>query len=693
MSTDKVVDAEEIKTKKFARTDLAWDYYIDYLIEAIDESNFMKRSEVKPMATPKDDLETHLTSRATHVRNAADIAKRIAKGLNLNHRYAYTGMLMHDAGHPFSAHEGEEMFTQIGEIYNVQYFHHNAKGVEVIKSENICEKAISKIPNIRNNPELKRRLEEEFPYFLDIVVSHDGEASAKDMNKKEDYYPDMKTAVRSKVTQATAENRYKCIAQTTEGKIAKFADVIAYLATDIRDGFRLGIYKDFPEEYLELFGGMFAEGYASTPEEKIQVARNIINQIKDERLRELVQDAKSEENREVINEANKITGEISANGINFESESEKVTEIVKRHIEAYRKAKGHEGMTDEEKNFLDSETQRIEEFVGKKLRVRSSVVAEVTSRMQEFFINDLLKNSRDSGQLQFSPTASKLFFKAKRINYETYVPGTKWLYQKDAQPRAAYELVDICAKSLIKSGAIAHKFYDRSMRKHITDEEAMKYLRTQYRSPEEYEKYKRQHNIRDIKTSKSRYTSSTTTDRATARKELFGNIYEYAQNEGETFAVRYMNTFKAIETQVRAKVQKAIDPSYEIKIIKDPKTFEELYRSRIDTDISQIRQRLLAIHPSLETITEKGQETFTEALIHEERQKMEEKMAIQISIDYLAGMTDRGFNELAIQTGHMKREDLTKSRVDIDTAFAKDKKVQALATAMQETVENSEEGR
>lgn len=695
MDTDKVVDDETIKTKKFVKTNLTWDHYIDYLIEAIDESNFMKRSEVKPMATPKDDLETHLTSRATHVRNAADIAKRIAKGLNLNHKYAYAGMLMHDAGHPFSAHEGEEMFTQIGEIYNVQYFHHNAKGVEVIKSENICEKAISKIPNIRNNPELKRKLEEEFPYFLDIVVSHDGEASAKDMNKKEDYYPDIKTAVRSKVTQATAENRYKCIAQTTEGKIAKFADVIAYLATDIRDGFRLGIYKDFPEEYLELFGEMFAEDYASTPEEKVQVARNIINQIKEERLRELVQDAKSEENRDVINEANKITGEISENEINFETDSEKVDEIVKKHIETYRKTKGYANMTDEEKSFLDSETQRIEEFVGKKLRVRSSVVSEVTSRMQEFFINDLLKNSTDSGKLQFSPTATKLFFKAKKINYETYVPGTKWLYQKDAQPRAAYGLVDICARSLIKSGAIAHKFYDKSMRQHITDEEAISYLKTQYRSPEVYEEYKKQHNIRNIKTSKSRYTSSTATDRTTARKELFGNIYEYTQNEGETFAVRYMNTFKAIETQVRAKVQKAIDPAYELKIVEEPKKFAELCRSKTDTDISKMRKRLLATHHNLETITENEQEKFTKALIQEEREKMEEKMAIQISIDYLAGMTDRGFNELAVQTGFMKREDLTKSRVDIETALAENKKVQELAAAMQETGDSSkqEEGR
>ena len=32
---------------------------------------------------------------------------------------------------------------------------------------------------------------------------------------------------------------------------------------------------------------------------------------------------------------------------------------------------------------------------------------------------------------------------------------------------------------------------------------------------------------------------------------------------------------------------------------------------------------------------------------------MERKMAIQLSTDYLAGMTDRSFAEIAIQTGHL----------------------------------------
>ena len=671
---------------KFKKTTLVWDKYMDYLIEAIDESNFMKRAEIKPMATPKDNLESHLTSRAIHQRNAANIARRIARGLELNEQYVYVGMLMHDAGHPFSAHEGEEMFTSIGEIYNVQYFHHNAKGVEVIQSENLCEKAISKIPNIRKQPELRRTLEDEFPYFLDIVVSHDGEASAQDMRKKEIQYPDIKTAVRNKVFNSAAKNSYKCIAQTTEGKIAKFADVIAYLATDLRDGFRLGIYKDFPESFIKLFGEMIASDFIATEDEKLKIAKTVINQIKEEKLRELVQDAKEPENREAIKVANEITSEIVRQQINFELNDEETNAIIRKHIVEYRKRKEKDGMTNEEKKFLDSDVQKIKEFVGKKLRVRSTVVTEVTSRMQEFFINDLLKNSKETGTLQFSPLGNRLFFQAKAINYDTYVPKVKWEYQKNAQPKAACGLVELCAQSLLKSGVIVNKFYDRAIRKYITDQEALKYFSAPYRDPQEYEEFKKRQEIRDVKTSSKRYTSASKRSKVKAQKELFSNVYEYAQNIGELFTTKYMNTFAVVETQVRNKMDKALDPKYQTNTSTITETAEELFKSKMDIDIEHIRENIQEKYKTL-SISPEHTELIIQQLIEEERQKMEEKMAIQLSIDYLAGMSDRAFNELAIQTGYMTKEDLQTERVDGNLMLQRNKKVEELSKAMKESID------
>ena len=240
------------------KTELAWDGYYNYLIEAMHESKFWKRAELKPMSTPKTNYEAHVSTRASHMQEAADIVKRLAEGLGLNGEFAYAGMLGHDAGHPFSAHEGEEIFTYLGELYNTQYFHHNAKGIEIILSEDICGNAISKIPNIEENPELRKKLEEDFYYILDMVISHDGEASAKDMAKKETQYDNIKEAVLDKMNKSNAQNDYKFVAQTSEGKLAKYADVIAYLASDMQDAFRLGIIEDFSDKYLELFGQMYS---------------------------------------------------------------------------------------------------------------------------------------------------------------------------------------------------------------------------------------------------------------------------------------------------------------------------------------------------------------------------------------------------------------------------------------------------
>ena len=62
-------------------------------------------------------------------------------------------------------------------------------------------------------------------------------------------------------------------------------------------------------------------------------------------------------------------------------------------------------------------------------------------------------------------------------------------------------------------------------------------------------------------------------------------------------------------------------------------------------------------------------------------------MAVQLSIDYLAGMTDRAFNELAIQTGYMVKEDLQTERVDGNPALQRNKKVEELSKAMRESVD------
>lgn len=675
---------------KMQRTNLAWDNYIDYLIDAINGSKFMKRAEDKPMATPKTAEESHVTTRAIHLRESAYIAKRLATGLGLNAEYIHAAMSFHDAGHPFSAHEGEEIFNQLGEIYNTQYFHHNAKGIEIILSEDLCGKAISKIPNIENNPELKKKLEDEFVYFLDAVISHDGEATRDDMMKSETPYETIHEAVRTKMRLANGENKYKFIAQTPEGKIAKFADVIAYLSSDMQDAFRLGIIKGFSDDYLELFGEMFSTDYTGSREEKIACGRRIIEQIKEQNLREKREtvDFMTSQDADMQEALKSINKRIQQMGLNIYDDKDifVIQEIVAQEEEAFRKKKltqffdNRETKISEEQrttieerinekvrngiklnqneadfirtlNEINSDVNKIEEFATKMLRARSNVVYEVTSKMKEYFISDLLKNSQNQDTPQFSNAAWNLFFRAKKLNYKEYVQYTNWDYQTQELPQAAMALVEKCAESLVKSGAIRNKFYDKATRKYVEDEEALVYMETKYRPEEQYTSYRKEHGIGNLKVytrpSKDKYTGTN----QYPLMKLFHEIYSYVQNENEVFALRYENTFNAVKTRVRRKIETALSETHKV----DDK---HLYRDVVQAQVDSIRQEIINMYGTVD-ITPEQKEGFIKKKIEQELAEMEYKMAIQLSTDYLAGMTDKSFIDLAIKTGYLSPEVVT----------------------------------
>lgn len=671
---------------KMQRTNLVWDKYIDYLIDAINGSKFMKRAEHKPMSTPKTATESHISTRSTHLRESADVAKRLAKGLGLNENYIYAAMLMHDAGHPFSAHEGEEIFNYLGELHNTQYFHHNAKGIEIILSEDICGKAISKIPNINNNPELRKQLEDEFDYFLDVVISHDGEANRRDMTKAETSYPTIKDALAAKIKSANTQNIYKFIAQTPEGKIAKFADVIAYLASDMQDGFRLGILKGFSDDYLELFGEMFSTDYPGSREEKIECGRRIIEQMKKQNLREkretrdymLRQDPEVQKSLTailsrvmqqglVVNEENvadiqQIVAEEQASFRSkkiadfFETKGASIPAEQRKGLEETIAEKSEEGISLDEMeeayvamlNTVQSQSNKIEEFATKMLRTRSSVVYEVTSEMKEYFINDLIRNSQNSATPQLSNAAWEMFFKAKALNYSEFVKSTNFPYQIKEYPKAAFELVNECAESLIKSGAIRNKFYDEDVRTHVKDQEAKRYMRTKYRPEQEYESYRREHGIGDLKSvakpSKGKFTG---TKQQHALIKLFQDLYSYVQNEDKVFAIRYENTFHAIKTRVTQKINNALTPTHQSR--------NSLYKEKSQAQIDAMRQEILRTYGTTE-LTPEQKEEFIAIKIQEQLGQIEQKMAIQIASDYIAGMTDRSFADIAIKTGYLSPE-------------------------------------
>lgn len=657
MEYEEITDISELKTE------LTWDKYIGYLKEAIDESSFMKRSEYKPMQTTKHDLEAHINSRASHVRAAADIAERIAESLGLNHKFIYAAMLMHDAGHPFSAHDGEEIFNGIGEEYNVEYYHHNAKGVEVVIGESICQKAISKIPNIENRPDLRKKLEEEFYYFLDVIISHDGEAGVKEMSAKPKEYSSIEAAVFSKLREANSKNNYKFVAQTIEGRIAKYADVIAYLSSDIQDRFRLGIQKKFDDDYLEFIGEILSKDFVRTREEKIEIANYIIENIKEEKLMQLVSDAKAIENREIIEFVGEIVDEINKTEGYEEASLEKQEEIAETIMEEYvKKYKAEhivDGMSNEEKKFLSADIEKIREFTRKKLRIRSSVVEAVTSKIRETLINDLLEESALQKEMTFSPQMTKMFFRAKELNYR-YVPYTKWDYQREALPVATHKLVHMLALDLRKSGAIQDKFYDVAMRKHIKDPKALEYLSTLgYIEDEEQEEYKIKRGIRSVRHGKSKFTASSRTKQI-AMAELSNSVYHYVLDSGELFAISYENTFNAVEHQIVSKIKNALGRLPE-QDAKKRCTHVGFLDKKVGQQEEYIRKKLSEKYGDLDSITDEQILEFAEPIIESHRRKMEGKMATQMAINYIAGMTDKAIFTHLIDIGLFSEEQLKNS--------------------------------
>ena len=730
---------------RMKKTELTWDKYMDYLIETIDESKFMRRAETKPMSTPKAASESHVTSRATHSKIAANIAKRLADGLDLNGEYIYAGMLMHDAGHPFSAHEGEEIFNKFGKRKNCGFFHHNAKGVEVIRAEGIRDKAISKIPNINENPELREQLETEFDYFLDVIISHDGEATRGERNRKETQYPSMHDAVKDKLKRANSFNDYKFVAQTPEGKLAKMADVIAYLATDIQDGFRIGIIEDFDDDYLALLGEVLTTGY-STREGYITCAKNKIKEVKESKLRELKSEMKKPENEAILANANEIIKRAEQQGVNVTSmrdeELQKIDAIMEQKIQEIKDKS--EGMSEEEKQFMYADIEKLKEFVGKMLSVNSSVVQEITSRMQEYFINDIVTETRAKTeekektilelreklalnpgdkelrkQLEdeekdtpvnpkFSYKAEKLFDNIKNLNYKKIVQYTKWDYQIEQQPEAAKELVTIAAKALKETGAIRNKFYDRAIRREV-ESEALQYMRVKTVDESQYEKNKEKYGIRAIKRAKTpengeKYTAKGKQASENRKHQLCREVYNNVQKEGDNFAVKFNNVFAAIPKTVEMVVDEAISydepftrrvnatrniikAEYDGKIEKldDPDKQERLalllvgrgickpnqtadtikqamrsygYLERYEEEENRKNQsKLLEQYGTIEEVKKHRDEIIQER-IEQARNNMEEKMAYQLAIDYISGMTDRSFNDLAIRTGYMSYDDL-----------------------------------
>ena len=620
------------------------------------------------------------------MKQAASIALDIAERLGLNETVVYIGMLMHDAGHSFGSHEGEETLKEIGKLLNAGYYHHNAKGVDIVLSEDIIEKFVDAIPGSKENMELRKKLEEEAWYFLDIIVGHDGEATEKDIEKyhKDDKeYASIREAVLDKVSNANRKDLYKCRVETLEGNIAKPADVIAYLKSDMLAAFRKNYITKFSDEYLKRFSELLFEknGEELSDSEKIEKANNYIRKIQIDKLRETKNDVYNEESKEILIAVNEILEKLKDENIdvftykeNMKTEK-KVRLIVDEYVTRYKSKKYY----NEEDNFVEAEAHKIIDCVQKCLKMRNSVVEELMTKVQDELKEDYCENTKKkmneiskrkdisyeekkqliAKNMNFSPRVLKIMYGSqglKNLNYKEYVQYTKKKYQTNALPAATYKAVQFFSKQIVNVGLIRDKFYDKSILAKISDEKVKEAMKMEQVDEKKYDRAKKKIGINELKPIKrpivyniKRKFINRFPTKKMYRNKYFKEFYAFTQRQGERFARTCEDVYYAIPNTVRDLVKKAISSDYE------PNQYlKEFEKEKVFETRKELQERF-GEYGGI-AITADNLEKYIEEKIEKERTtNFPYNVATEIAIKQLGGMNGKRIKQVLIKMGFVSK--------------------------------------
>lgn len=705
-----------MESKKWNNKDALVTAFDDYLIElesVINQrSKYTRRAEGKPMAAIEEPDNPHTTNRGEHMRQAASEAIKIARGLGLNETVTYIGMLLHDAGQPFGAHDGEKTMNIIGEILNTGFYHHNAKGVEVILHEDLLPKFIDAIPEAKNNKELQNKLKNDVWHFLELVVGHDGEATSKDNErfaKEQKKYSSIKEAVLSKVSKANRTDDYKCSVETLEAQISKPADILSYMKSDVLTGFSKGILRNLSDDYLEIIGKLLAESQEETlqleeaiaqtgSKEKRQMlqktvraqrildAKEIIQKIKRSQLRE-VSESISDSEKEIRAELSRYLNQLKENGIDvtdIKPEQKRIEEEIRQRIKThYKERKLEQG---ENKNTISSQLDKLDDYLTKVQQVRKRIVEELMTRVQDALRDDYIQTTlskwreidSDEGlsdeeryklkkqSMDFSDKVNKIIYGRngiKDLNYREYVQFSKKVYQTGCLPKATLRLIKKCSGAIVKTGVIINKFYDPEVSKNIRNGELLNLMRQRDIDEEKDKKYRKQiglikkkaNNAKGVKNTQGRFTSKKG-KKSIQRKSLYRDIYRYIQTQEESFARTCEDVYFAIPYTVRSMVGKAVRKDYE-----ENEYLPEEEKKRVNEIRRDLAKKFGKAGKT--DITKENLEEYIEAQIAKERSQIEEKVAMQICRDYIAGKTDSGIKTLLIKTGMVSKREIEKENV------------------------------
>ena len=170
----------------------------------------------------------HFRTRLSHTIEVSQVARTIAKTLNLNSELTEVIALAHDLGHPPFAHVGEDVLKI--KMKNYGWFDHNAQAIKIVTS---LEKSYAEFDGLNLTWET-----------LEGIAKHNGPVGNSIPYALNDY-----------------SNRHNLELKThasAEAQVAAISDDIAYNNHDLDDGLRANLFTENDISNLPIVGECFS---------------------------------------------------------------------------------------------------------------------------------------------------------------------------------------------------------------------------------------------------------------------------------------------------------------------------------------------------------------------------------------------------------------------------------------------------
>ena len=179
----------------------------------------------------------HFRNRLTHTIEVAQIARTVARALNLNAELAEALALVHDIGHPPFGHAGEGRLNELMREYG-ERFDHNLHALRIVEQ---FERSYLDFPGLNLTFEVREG-----------IVKHSRDYSPADFPELGEYELELRPPL--------------------EAQLMNAVDEIAYNSADLDDGFEARLLQiEMLREELPFFRGIYDEIDRNYPEGKTKL--------------------------------------------------------------------------------------------------------------------------------------------------------------------------------------------------------------------------------------------------------------------------------------------------------------------------------------------------------------------------------------------------------------------------------------